>query len=610
MKSNMKSITVAKYIFNKLYQNNIKYVFGYSGGALLPLLDQFYKSKDIEFIKNSTEQCSGYMAEGYSKSLYSSQPGIIISTSGPGLTNIITPLQNAFSDGTPLIAISGQVPTNAIGTDAFQECDAVNLTKHCTKWNYRLKHKDEIKDVLDKAFKISMEPRKGPVHIDIPKDLLLENVNYYNNICYGKDEIYHNKNIDFGVYNKNNINYDYLIDKLKTCEKPVIIAGQGCNTTSKELSEFAFKNNIPVTTTLHGMGCFNEEHDLSLEMLGMHGNPVANYAIQESDLIIAIGTRFDDRTTGNIMYYGKKAIEAGLKKEGGIIHIDSSIKQIVKVRKLFEKHYRVKDNEKFLKSINTDTYSLFKTLCSYEYKSTDKKEWVMELNNYRKKNAYYYNEDKNLMKTPDVIKSIDKQLKNLNISKKNVIFTTGVGNHQMWTSQHIKWTEPGKMITSGSLGTMGVGVPFAIGSKLANPDKMVICIDGDSSFTMTSNELQTLLEYDIPVKIAIMNDGRQQMVHTWQKLFHNERFIGTTNKNPNFEYLGKAYNIKTITCSNKKTLNRKVKEFLLYDKSIIGIFNVEPEMCFPLVAPGKALDEMIMNESQIENLDKNINAPN
>jgi len=606
----MKGITVAKYIYNKLHNNNIKYVFGYSGGALLPLLDQFYKSKNIQFIKNSTEQCSGYMAEGYSKSLYLSQPGIIISTSGPGLTNTITPLQNAFSDGTPLIAISGQVPTNAIGTDAFQECDAVNLTKHCTKWNYRLKHKDEIKDVLDKAFKISMEPRKGPVHIDIPKDILLENVNYYNNIYYGKGEIYHNKNIDFGVYNKNNINYDYVIEMLNISNKPVIIAGQGCNTTSKELTEFALKYNIPVTTTIHGMGCFNEDSELSLEMLGMHGNPVANYAIQESDLIIALGTRFDDRTTGNLMEYGKKAIESGLKMEGGIIHIDSSKKQIDKVRKLFEKHYKIEDCENFLKSINTDTESVFKSLYHYRYKSTNKTEWINELNKYRKDNKYYYNEDKNIMKTPDVIKCIDKQLKCLNILKKDVIFTTGVGNHQMWTSQHIKWTHPGKMITSGSLGTMGVGVPFAIGSKLANPEKMVICIDGDSSFTMTSNELQTLLEYDIPIKIAIMNDGRQQMVYTWQKLFHNERFIGTTNKNPNFEHLGKAYNIKTITCSSKKALNRKVKEFLLYDKSIIGIFNVEPEMCFPLVAPGKALDEMIMNESYIENLDKSINAPN
>jgi acetolactate synthase I/II/III large subunit len=606
----MKGITVAKYIYNKLHNNNIKYVFGYSGGALLPLLDQFYKSKNIQFIKNSTEQCSGYMAEGYSKSLYLSEPGIIISTSGPGLTNIITPLQNAFSDGTPLIAISGQVPTNAIGTDAFQECDATNLTKHCTKWNYRLKHKDEIKDVLDKAFKISMEPRKGPVHIDIPKDILLENVNYYNNIYYGKGEIYHNKNIDFGVYNKNNINYDYVIEMLNISNKPVIIAGQGCNTTSKELTEFALKYNIPVTTTIHGMGCFNEDSELSLEMLGMHGNPVANYAIQESDLIIALGTRFDDRTTGNLMEYGKKAIESGLKMEGGIIHIDSSKKQIDKVRKLFEKHYKIEDCENFLKSINTDTESVFKSLYHYRYKSTNKTEWINELNKYRKDNKYYYNEDKNIMKTPDVIKCIDKQLKCLNILKKDVIFTTGVGNHQMWTSQHIKWTHPGKMITSGSLGTMGVGVPFAIGSKLANPEKMVICIDGDSSFTMTSNELQTLLEYDIPIKIAIMNDGRQQMVYTWQKLFHNERFIGTTNKNPNFEHLGKAYNIKTITCSSKKALNKKVKEFLLYDKSIIGIFNVEPEMCFPLVAPGKALDEMIMDESYIENLDKSINAPN
>jgi acetolactate synthase-1/2/3 large subunit len=576
----MKSISVSQHIYNKLCEHNIKYVFGYSGGALLPLLDKFYKSEKIKFIKNSTEQCSGFVGEGYTKSINLSKPGIILSTSGPGLTNLITPLQNAYSDGSPLIAISGQVPTNAIGTDAFQECDAVNLTKYCTKWNYRLKYKEEINDVLDKAFKISMEPRKGPVHIDIPKDILLENVYLNNRVNYGEGNIiYHNKNIDFGIYNNNNINIDYLENLLNFVKRPIIIAGQGCNNEYIELRKFAKKFNI------------------------------ANYAVQNADLIIAIGTRFDDRTTGNIKEYGKKAIKSGLWGAGGIIHIDSSIRQINKVIDLFNKNYKNEDSEKFLKSINIDSKSFFNSIKHFKG-NENTNEWLNELNVYKNNNKYYYYEDKNKIKTPDVIKSIDKQLNILNISKENVIFTTGVGNHQMWTSQYIKWTHPGKMITSGSLGTMGVGVPFAIGSKLANPDNMVICIDGDSSFTMTSNELQTLLENNIPIKIAIMNDSRQQMVYTWQKLFHNERFIGTTNINPNFVNLGKAYNIKTLVCSNKKNLNRTVKNFLKYEKAVIGIFNVEPEMCFPLVAPGKALDDMIKNKEDVNHMNKNVNAPN
>lgn len=606
----MKSMSVSQHIYNKLSQHNIKYVFGYSGGALLPLLDTFYKSEKIKFIKNSTEQCSGFVGEGYTKSINLSKPGIILSTSGPGLTNLITPLQNAYSDGSPLIAISGQVPTNAIGTDAFQECDAVNLTKYCTKWNYRLKYKEEINDVLDKAFKISMEPRKGPVHIDIPKDILLENVYLNNRVNYGESKImYHNKNIDFSIYNNNNINIDYLENLLNFVKRPIIIAGQGCNNEYIELRKFAKKFNIPVTTTLHSMGVYNEEDELSLEMLGMHGNPVANYAVQNADLIIAIGTRFDDRTTGNIKEYGKKAIKSGIWGAGGIIHVDSSIRQINKVIDLFNKHYKNEESEKFLKSINIDSKSFFNSIKHFK-SNKNTNEWLNELNVYKNNNKYYYNEDKYKIKTPDVIKSINKQLNILNISKENVIFTTGVGNHQMWTSQYIKWTHPGKMITSGSLGTMGVGVPFAIGSKLANPNNMVICIDGDSSFTMTSNELQTLLENNIPIKIAIMNDSRQQMVYTWQKLFHNERFIGTTNVNPDFVKLGKAYNIKTLVCSNKKNLNRTIKNFLKYDKAIIGIFNVEPEMCFPLVSPGKALDDMIKNKTDINNINKNVNAPN
>lgn len=608
---NKNTITVAEAIYYKLINQNIKHVFGYSGGALLPLLDKFYNSNDIKFIKNSNEQCSGYVSEGYSKSLNLKTPGIILTTSGPGLTNIITPLQNAYSDGSPLIAISAQVPKLAIGTDAFQECDAIKLTKYCTKWNYQINHKDEVNDVLNKAFLVCMEPRKGPVHIDIPKDILLDILYIKNKIQFTKSGIYYNKNkVDYKIQNNNNINYDNLYRLINISTKPIIIAGQGCNNIKNELYNFATYYNIPVTTTLHGMGCFDENNKLSLEMLGMHGNPVANYAVQNADLIIAIGTRFDDRTTGNINYYANNAIKAGINNKGGIFHIDSSINQIEKVKKLFYKNN--KDIDKYLYSINEESSIFFKKY-NYMNKKTNipcnTNNWLYEINKYKNKNKYYYNENDNL-KGPDVIKCIDKTLDELKINKNNVIFTTGVGNHQMWTSQYIKWTEPNKLITSGSLGTMGVGVPFAIGCKLANPNNMVICIDGDSSFTMTLTELQTILENDLNIKIAILNDKRQQMVYTWQKLFHDERYIATENINPDFESIGKAYNITTISCNYKKDLNKTIKKFIEYDKSIIGIFNIEPEMCFPLVAPGKALDNMILNNNDIKIIDNKVNAPN
>jgi len=592
----MVKITVARYIYNELFKRNIKYVFGYSGGAVLPLLNEF-SNKNIKFIKNSTEQCSGFVSEGFSKSLNLSHPGIVVTTSGPGLTNVITPLQNAYSDGSPMIVISGQVPRKALGTDAFQECPAINLTKHCTKWNILIKDKYEIIDAINKAFYISMSDRKGPVHIDIPKDIFLEEFNI-NDI--NKNPMYINnyeESSGKNLYNK----------ILKMCElinksnKPVIIAGQGANKISNQLTNFVNKSNIPVTTTLHGMGCISEQNKLSLEMLGMHGKPVANYAIQNADLIIGIGTRFDDRTVCNIEKYAPNAI-----KNNGIIHIDSSLDQINKVRNLFKLNF---DNIDFLKSINCDAKTYINMIDRFTI-NKQSSEWIDELVEFDGNNKYYYNKIKNKIKTPDVIKSIDKNIDILNLNRDKIIFTTGVGNHQMWASQYITWTSPNKLITSGSLGTMGVGVPFAIGSKLANPTNMVICIDGDSSFTMTSNELQTILENDIPIKIAIMNDKRQQMVHVWQKLFHKENYVATDNINPNFELLGWAYNIKTIVCSKRYNLDIKVKEFLNYDKAIIGIFNLEPDMCFPLVAPGKGLDEMIMNETDIKKLDTNMNAPN
>ena len=595
------STTVANYICKQLIKRNIKYAFGYSGGANLPLLDAFYSNKQIQFIKNSTEQCSGFVAEGFSKSLYLAQPGIIVTTSGPGLTNIITPLQNAYSDGTPMIAISAQVPTHAIGTDAFQECPAVKLTKHCTKWNIQIKNKDEIISALDTAFNISMSPRKGPVHIDIPKDILLQTIDLTNE--EKKNKFYHVTEINGGnIYNK----IDTFVKLLNKSKKPIIIAGQGCNNGYKGLREFAIKHNIPVTTTIHGVGSFDENHKLSLEMLGMHGNPVANYGVQEADMIIAIGTRFDDRITGNLKEFGLNAIDAGSNSRGGIYHIDSSLNQINKVRKLFSKYY---DNiDSFTKFIECDSYTFF-NFCNNRNIITKKNNWINNLFDYKSKNKYYYNEN-NKLKAPDVIKCINQTIDELKINRDNLYFTTGVGNHQMWTSQHIKWTTPNKMITSGSLGTMGVGVPFAIGSKLANPYSMVICIDGDSSFCMTSNELQTILENNINIKIAIMNDSRQQMVHVWQKLFHNSRYIATDNINPDFKKLGESYNIMSIDCSNKTKLKETVKDFLEYDEAIIGVFNIDPEMCYPLVAPGKSLDDMILNENDLIKLNKDTNAPN
>ena len=592
--------TISRNIFDYLIKKKIKYVFGYSGGAILPLLNELNNdTTKLKFIKNSTEQCSGYVAEGYSKSLNKSQPGVIISTSGPGVTNLITPLQDAYNDGIPLIAITGQVPTEAIGTDAFQECNAIGLTSRCTKWNKQLNETDDIFLVLDLAYDISMSGRKGPVHIDIPKNIM--NIKTKNSIQEHFDHLDNikivNKSNPHNLMNK----LDSMITKINNSKKPIVIAGQGCNHLSNEFHNFITKLQMPVTTTLHGVGCYNEYNKLSLEWLGMHGNPAANYAVQEADLIIAIGTRFDDRTTGNIRRYGLNAIN-----NQGIIHIDSSISQITKVRKLFEKYY---DNvNDFYTPINTDSRYILNELNKNLINPVNIK-WLKKIKYLKNTYNYNYNECPTALKGPDVIKSLNNCLDNHDV-KKDTLITTGVGNHQMWTAQYIKWKYPNKLITSGSLGTMGVGVPFAIGCKLANPKANVICIDGDSSFNMTSNELQTILENKIPIKIIILNDSRQQMVYIWQKIFHNNNIIGTENINPNYELLAKSYGLDTITCNDKSSVDSCIQKILLNKRAILGIFNIEPEMCFPLVAPGKALDEMIMNNDDINKIDNKQNAPN
>jgi acetolactate synthase-1/2/3 large subunit len=576
-----------------LIHHNVKHVFGYSGGANLPLLDQFYESKHIQIIKNSNESCSGFSAEGYSKSLYKTKPGVVLTTSGPGITNMITPMQNALSDGSPMVVISAQVPMSSLYTDSFQECRATDLTKHCTKWNTMITDPYKVSQTMDEAFRISMEDRQGPVHIDIPKDILLQK-SFLNSECNGFIRI---------LRTKHDSSIPQIYNIIKKSMKPILLIGQGCNHISDMITQFAEENTIPVASTIHGMGVLNETNQLSLQMCGMHGHPVANMALQEADLIIGIGTRFDDRITGKLSSYGENA-----RKEYGIIHIDSSTKQIKLVRKNFQKHFQDTD---FLHQLTMDSKQFISSLIGLVNTSCERQEWIQYLRRLRVKYTYHTGWNYHKLYTPDVIKAINQSIRDLKIDRDNLFITTGVGNHQMWTAQHITWTSPGKMITSGSLGTMGVGVPFAIGCQLANPESMVLCIDGDSSFNMTSNDLQTILEYNIPIKIAIMNDKRQQMVHVWQQLFHQNRIIATENINPDYNILSQAYQIPTLFCDSKKTINQTVTKFLSYDKGpVLAVFNTEPSMCFPLVAPGRALDDMILNESDIPTINPEENAPN
>lgn len=589
----LRKISGSEIIFNSLQNNNVKHAFIYSGGSIMPVIDKFYNS-NIPYTINSHEQNCGHAATGFAKT--SEKRCVVLVTSGPGFTNTLTPLLDATNDSTPLVIISGQVAKQAIGTNAFQEAPSVDLSKNVTKWSYIVKNIEELPEVIDKAFDIAYSGKRGAVHIDIPKCVSSGFIEYYNEDTLNKLLFkYKNNNRKYEYFNekikkKFNVNSRIKPEKkiLKTIElinnskKPIIYLGQGCKDSYKLLRKFAIESNIPVTSTIHANGIFDETHSLSLQWCGMHGNPAANFALQEADTIIALGSRFDDRTTGNVAKYAPKAFEAFENGTGGIVHVNIEKSEINKV---VNSHY----------NFNEDCRDFL--VRSLEYtKFNERKDWIKRINELKQNYKFPINTHNSNIYMENVLCSIYDKTKKL---KDNVIFTTGVGNHQMQTYQYIKSHYPGKIISSGSLGVMGAGLPYAIGAQIANPNKMVICIDGDSSFNMTLTDMKTIVENNLPVKIAIMNNESQMMVTIWEKLFFDERYTATINKrNPCFKTLAEGYGIKALKCSNINLLDSTLDEFINYkDGPILCEFKIERTMCLPLVAPGKALDEMILTDN-------------
>ena len=572
-------ITGGHIIYDRLVNHNVKHVFLYSGGAIMNLIDQFYDGP-IKYFINTHEQSSGHAATGYAKS--SGQTGVCAVTSGPGLTNMITPMLDATNDSTPLVVFSGQVPRAAMGSQAFQECPAIEITRPVTKWSYCVENVDELPCVVDQAFKIANHKKKGTVHIDLPKCVLNATVlrqpfyKYNSNI---KDINNTDLPPTYTAHDFNNV-----IDLIYAAKKPILYVGQGCNNAYKELRVFAKKYNIPVTTTIHALGAFDENDPLSLQMVGMHGNAAANYAIQEADLIIALGARFDDRTTGALEHYAPEAFKAYKEDRGGIVHVNIEHSELHKV---VPAHYEFcLDCEIFLREINRTEES---STISINNK------WIDKIQQWKKQHYFQYKPANNKkIKGQDVISEINKQITS------DYIITTGVGNHQMYAAQFIKWGIPNSMITSGSLGVMGVGLPYAIGCQIANPDKMVIDIDGDGSFHHTLAELKTVRDYNLPIKIAIMNDGHMSMVRVWEQLFFKGRYTATTlSQNPDYISLANSFGIKAIYCDNIDDLDEKINYFLTYPGAILCDFRIKTDMCLPLVGPGKALDNMILTADNV-----------
>ena len=554
-------VTGSEFILHFLKSKNVDQLFGYSGGANLHLLNEIHKQK-IPFLVNRHEQMTGHTAEGYAK--ISNQPGCIITTSGPGVTNMITPLQDAYSDSIPLFLITGNVATHKLGTQAFQEVNATELTKPCTKWNYCIKDINELPFTLEYGYNKAMEGKKGPVHIDICSNIFSEEIdlNFLSNHTISKKENYSYKTEDL-----------YRIEnRLRNSKKPVIIVGKGCFPVMKLIRKFSQEYNIPIATTLHSLGLINESESMSLGMIGMHGTPYGNKIIQEADLILGIGNRFDDRTIGNPSTYGLNA-----KKKYGIIHIDICKKNIEIAKKVIEPTI----------SLHCDSKTFMTELCKEKF-MRKKIETLLWVRNKKKKYPLPSNIE-NKLRMMDIIYELGSLLKNT-----DCILTTGVGNHQMVAAQYFKWNYPQQLLTSGSLGTMGTGLPFAIGAQIKYPNRHVICIDGDGSFMMSCQELATISEKKLPIKILIFDNEKLQMVHTWQDLFYNKNFISTDMKNPCFKTLGKSFGIQTFTCSKKNKIKDTLQKVLFHNGPVLAHFKVESEHCLPFVKPGDSLENVLL----------------
>ena len=556
------NITVSQYIIERLIEKKINKAFGYNGGAALPFFDSIYKFKDFEVIISRHEQASGHAAQAYSK--VTNNLGVLLTTSGPGFTNVITPLQDAFSDGHSLLCISGQVSSSVLGTDAFQECDATGISKSCVKDSIKIVHEINFPNLLEYAINLAEYPRKGPVHLDICKDIFNRTVELDNIILSKGKYIDNDSSVDNKFYN--------LLSKINQSKKPVLIAGVGANDSFNEMRKFINKYNIPCATTLHGLGIIDEYSDLSLKMIGMHGSYYGNKALEEADLIIGIGNRFDDRTVGKLDEFGVNA-----RKNFGIVHIDNSHDQSWKVSDVLSPNL----------SICCSAKKLLNHMNKLNVKHNPRNEWLSQIKQWK---TEFKLPDSDNLTGNYIIEKLSEELRDNN----NYLLTTGVGSHQMVAAQYFNHKLPNRFLTSGSLGTMGAGMPFAVGAQIANPELDVFLIDGDGSFTMSLNDMATIVEYNLPIKMFVFNDQKLKMVNLWQELFYEKRIIGSQFKyTPEFNKIADAYNIKSFVTNNKSDVKNIIKETIAHKGPVLVNWNIETSYCLPFVPPNTRLGNMI-----------------
>ncbi|UUZ86523.1 biosynthetic-type acetolactate synthase large subunit [Paenibacillus sp. P26] len=540
-------------------------VFGYPGGAVLYIYDAMHGNEDFNHLLTRHEQGAIHAADGYARS--TGKVGVCLATSGPGATNLVTGIATAYMDSVPLVVITGNVATSLIGTDAFQEADITGITMPITKHSYLVRDVKDLPRIVKEAFHIASTGRKGPVLIDIPKD-----------VSNTKAPFYYPEKVEIRGYNPtvqpNKLQVDRLIEAIAESEKPVILAGGGVvyADASKELLEFVEKTRIPVTTTLLGLGGFPSAHELWMGMPGMHGTYTANHALQNCDLLISIGARFDDRVTGRVKDFAKNA-----KK---IVHIDVDPAEIGKI---VETAIPVVGDVKAVLQLAN--------LKAKQAKSDAWIDWVKE--NVRKFPLSYTDSDTEL-KPQYVIEMIHET------TKGEAIVSTDVGQHQMWVAQYYKFNHPRSWITSGGLGTMGFGFPSAIGAQVAHPDRLVVSINGDGGMQMCSQELAICAINNIPVKIVVINNQVLGMVRQWQELIYDNRYSHIDLAGgPDFVKLAEAYGVKGLRASKKEDARRVWQEALDTPGPVLVEFVVRKnENVYPMVQQGAALDEMLMGDSE------------
>ncbi|OSS54691.1 hypothetical protein B5807_00488 [Epicoccum nigrum] len=572
-------------IFHEMMlRQGVKHIFGYPGGAILPVFDAIYQSPHFDFILPRHEQGAGHMAEGYARA--SGKPGVVLVTSGPGATNVVTPMQDALMDGTPMVVFSGQVVTNMIGSDAFQEADTIGITRACTKWNVMVKNIAELPKRINEAFEIATSGRPGPVLVDLPKDVTGGTLNRPIPMSSTLPPSTSAATLAAREVSKRQLEASIrrAADLINMAQKPVIYAGQGILQTPNGpelLKELADKANIPVTTTLQGLGGFDELDPKSLHMLGMHGSAYANMAMQEADLILALGARFDDRITGAVAKFAPAAKAAAAEGRGGIVHFEVMPKNINKVIQATE-------------AVAGDVGSSLTQMMPLVNIVKDRPEWFAQIKDWKERFPWAYEKEgeNGLIKPQTVIEKLSDLTAPI---KDKTIITTGVGQHQMWAAQHFRWTHPRTMITSGGLGTMGYGLPAAIGAKVARPDCLVIDIDGDSSFSMTLTELSTAAEFNIGCKILILNNDEQGMVTQWQTLFFEDRFSHTHQKNADFVKLGDAMGVQAKRVIKPDELEGALKWLIETDgPALLEVVVDQKVPVLPMVPTGSALHEFLV----------------